>query len=458
MSMVDPASVPSAVRSFLDQRGLHAGNVLVALSGGADSCALAAAVASLSDGAPVQACWVDHGIRPKDELAAERDFVVAFCASLGMRLHTRAAEPGRLVAEAKLAGGLEAAARTFRLRVLDEMRESLGLAMTLTGHHAGDARETLVMRFFSGSSSAGLAGLRPDSGHVGRPFLGLERGDLEAYLGRRGLSWRDDSTNAGDEYLRNKVRHKLVPVIEEVFPGWRTALRAGAEKALADDQALTGMALSLLDGDGIDADILARAPRALRERALFALADTSGWEGKRLSWRLVSAAAARIDELEAGVPLTLAEGSGLVMRSDGRKVTVRELGAEPATPDFCLVAPAPGDYVIGMDGRCRLYWATEGLRNDAFSWPLVIRSRKPGDAMRTAAGRTALDKILARDGRTPALRGHPVILEDRDGIVGLSLPGGRYVWRYNPGIKSLPATAYLRVDLKGVAPDDATRR
>ena len=111
------------------------------------------------------------------------------------------------------------AARRTRLAFFARMTRELGLDAIATGHHADDVAETFIMRMARGAGPEGLAGLKPVS-HVDgitfiRPLLGLRDADLRTYLRRRGLTWREDSTNADTSILRNKVRHVILPFLRE---------------------------------------------------------------------------------------------------------------------------------------------------------------------------------------------------------------------------------------------------
>lgn len=186
----------------------------LAVSGGADSTALLAALADLREtlGFRAVVLHVDHGLRPDSHDDAR--FVADLAARFGLPCHTLRARIRRRPRES-----LEMAARRTRLAFFARMTRALGLDAIATGHHADDVAETFVMRMARGAGPGGLAGLKPIS-HVDgitfiRPLLGLRDSDLRAYLRRRGLTWREDSTNADTSILRNKVRHVILPFLRE---------------------------------------------------------------------------------------------------------------------------------------------------------------------------------------------------------------------------------------------------
>ena len=186
----------------------------LAVSGGADSTALLAVLADLRDALDFDAVvlHVDHGLRPDSHDDAR--FVEALAARFGLPCRTLRARIRRRPRES-----LEMAARRTRLAFFARMTRELGLDAIATGHHADDVAETFIMRMARGAGPEGLAGLKPVS-HVDgitfiRPLLGLRDADLRAYLRRRGLTWREDSTNADTSILRNKVRHVILPFLRE---------------------------------------------------------------------------------------------------------------------------------------------------------------------------------------------------------------------------------------------------
>ena len=186
----------------------------LAVSGGADSTALLAALADLRDALGFRAVvlHVDHGLRPDSHDDAR--FVADLAARFGLPCRTLRARIRRRPRES-----LEMAARRTRLAFFARMTRALGLDAIATGHHADDVAETFIMRMARGAGPEGLAGLKPVS-HVDgitfiRPLLGLRDADLRAYLRRRGLTWREDSTNADTSILRNKVRHVILPFLRE---------------------------------------------------------------------------------------------------------------------------------------------------------------------------------------------------------------------------------------------------
>jgi tRNA(Ile)-lysidine synthase len=357
--------------------------VLLALSGGADSVFLLHLLCAARERPPLHAVHVNHGLRGAE---AERDaqFCAELCRVLDVPLRVRRVQ---LDAEGP---SLEARAREARYRVLLEEAKRLHVRVLLTGHHADDGLETLLMRWVRGSDLAGLAGLREKSerrlegGERGvlvlRPLISLRRAEIRRSLADAKLTWRDDSSNLDERFTRNRVREVLLPKLDELAgPAGVDNLRqfARAVEDLERELALKTAELTWSRPHGANAcraaddldlgGVLPRAqlmflPLALRRRALWRLLveGTARAPGKKLL-DLV------LDDLGAGrcARHTLPRGWQLHLR--------------PATLDL----EPPAQLLIG--GRTRQPWlpfaelhgASRLPRGRDAAW-LANRSDPPG--------------------------------------------------------------------------------
>jgi tRNA(Ile)-lysidine synthase len=261
--------------------------LVVALSGGADSVALTDALAALQRrrGFQLVAAHLDHGLRPAS--AEDAAFCHELCASLGVPLR---AGSGRVRARAQEEkGGLEQAARRERYSFLRRVKDDQGAVAIAVAHTQDDQAETLLLRLLRGSGPSGLASMRLVTGDVLRPLLAVSRRDVVAYLGERGLRWREDETNADPAYARNRVRHELLPYLESRFnPRVREALARTADLVAEEASYMRGVAERALakarsrDGDALvlDRQALARAPVAVSRAMLrLALLESGGLAG-----------------------------------------------------------------------------------------------------------------------------------------------------------------------------------
>ncbi len=256
----------------VEASGLIAGpaSVLAMLSGGRDSvCLLDLAVRARGPEA-VSALHVDYGLR--EEAGEDEQLCAQLCERLGVPLAVE--RPRR----PEGAGNLQAWAREARYAAAARLAVSRG-ATILTGHTADDQVETILYRLASSPSRRALLGMRPRDRRMARPLLGTTREETTAYCEERGLAWRDDSSNEGDAYARNRIRQGLIPALEKVHPAakenvLRTAALLREEAELLDslvDAELTG-------GKGVEPGTIAHRRfvelhPALRRLVLQRLAD-----------------------------------------------------------------------------------------------------------------------------------------------------------------------------------------
>lgn len=253
-------ALAQAVRPALDQL---AGPVLVGVSGGADSLALAATVAHL-DAGRATAVVVDHQLQP--DSAEHSRAVVDLVRGLGLEARIEAVEVARD------GQGLEAAARAARLGAL--CREGLPV---LLGHTLDDQAETVLLALARGSGAASLRGMMPVTPFRGarlvRPLLGLHRDEVRQACHDWGLEPWDDPMNADPSFLRVRVRHELLPLAADVLgAGVSDALARTAHLARQDNDLLERLGedavRDLARGDALDAVGLVHLHPALRGRVL----------------------------------------------------------------------------------------------------------------------------------------------------------------------------------------------
>jgi tRNA(Ile)-lysidine synthase len=211
MAQVDPFL--QNTRLFITRCGLLAPRqgVLAAVSGGADSVALADALRRL--GHPLTLGHVNHGLRK--QASADAQFVEDLAGRWKLPFLLTQVDTPALAAAWKM--GVEEAARKARYQALEAMAAQADCPAVAVAHHADDQVETVIQRAFRGTHLRGLAGMpakRPMAGGLVlvRPLLWARRSEIEDYCRRRRLAWRTDHTNAQTEYTRNFIRHQLLPL------------------------------------------------------------------------------------------------------------------------------------------------------------------------------------------------------------------------------------------------------
>jgi tRNA(Ile)-lysidine synthase len=393
-------SVVSTVRAFAARHRMWqpGTRVLVALSGGSDSVALFLILRELqaTDGLEIAAvAHLNHAIRGA---AADED--EAFCREIAARhrcrfVSSRVDVPA--VARQRRVS-IEVAARDARRAFLEEARNQVGADRTATAHTEDDQAETVLLRMVRGTGLRGLAGIAPANGVWIRPLLTIARQDLRDYLGAQVQGWREDTTNADLANPRNRMRHTVLPLLEEHFnPSARKALARLALLARDDDDALGAKAEATAptvfrvqeETVVVDAARLQALPGALAARVVrLALGTLSGPRGIDFDHVEAVRAFAR-GEPASHVP-------GVRMEHSGTSVVLVGRGAgRVACPPFRVDLPIPGLVVVPGSG-----WTLEaegpierrgGELNGAgdralvdaalLDATLVVRSRQPGDRL-----------------------------------------------------------------------------
>jgi tRNA(Ile)-lysidine synthase len=203
------------VRSYIEAEHLLAprDTVIVALSGGADSVALLRVLLSL--GYCVEAAHCNFHLRGR-ESNRDEEFVRTLCQQLSVPLHLTHFDTTAYAAAHAIS--IEMAAREQRYAWFEELRQARGAAAVAVAHHRDDSVETLLLNLTRGTGLRGLTGIAPRHGHIIRPLLMLSREDILRYLSRLHQPYVTDSTNLQDAYRRNKIRLRVLPLLQELNP------------------------------------------------------------------------------------------------------------------------------------------------------------------------------------------------------------------------------------------------
>lgn len=229
-----------AIRDFCRRHDLlpEGCRVLCAVSGGADSVAL---LHFLAHEPEVSVCCAHFNHRLRGE-ESERDeqFVRALCQNWGIPFFSESAD---VAATAKAQGrGLEDMARQLRYDFLQRCAAQQGCERIATAHHADDNAETLLLNLARGAGLKGLCGIPPKRGNIVRPLLQTDRESILAYLAAHELAYVTDSSNASDDFARNRIRHHVLPVLREHNPAFAAAVSRSTELLREDEAYLSGEA------------------------------------------------------------------------------------------------------------------------------------------------------------------------------------------------------------------------
>ncbi len=405
--------------------------ILVAVSGGPDSVCLLHVLKEL--GYTVEAAHLDHQTR-EGASAADAAFVTALCDGLGVPLH---AESRAVEAEAEASPlSFEEYARKVRYAYLADTAEAIGCDAIATGHHADDQAETVLMRVLRGAAPGGLSGIPPlrMAGNVRiiRPLLDCTRKAIVAYLDQRQVAYRIDHSNTDTRFLRNRLRHDLLPMLTaEYNPRLPEALVRLADVQRAENELLDDTVVEFLErcftAGRIKRDVFARGMVACQRRAVVAI----GWRyGVECPYDRVEGARAFIADGPAGRCFDL--GGGVLLRN-ARDLT-NVIRGEAARDDREIGLACPGETTaFGLTFRVRFLEMTPAVPLTQYCTPsrqvfdanvlgaaLTVRLRRPGDRfIPLGMGGTKKVKDYFVDAGLP--------VSDRD-RVPLLMSGGRIAW------------------------------
>jgi tRNA(Ile)-lysidine synthase len=335
------------------------------------------------------------------ESEGDQEFVTTRCRELNIPLHVRRLH----LHERSKQSSLQAAARHLRYQAFSEIAEQCGADRIVLGHTADDQAETILLWLLRGTGLTGLAGMPADrDGGIVRPLYETGRQDILIYLRNSGLPFRNDSSNSNPLYLRNRIRHELVPVLKRLAPASLESLRRFANICREDDRYLDQQAAALFSvaltwesegGWTVDRTHLLTFPHSLQRRGIRNVIRQSLNQPYALGLRTVD----RVLQLAANGKV----GSLVDVRGGHVIVTDRHLRFVPH--DKFWVAPDRDQSVslrhdIGVPGS--LMWPGTGQRlhvqplayRDApaqperdrivvdaacISQPLIVRNWAPGD-------------------------------------------------------------------------------
>lgn len=397
--------------------------MVLGLSGGRDSTALLFILKKL--GYQVVVAHVNYGLR--DAARGDQLFCEEMCRHSGIafqvlsatsKLHTHSGE------------GTQALARRIRYTWFKELARETGSQAILTAHHAGDVLETWLLNTLRGNAHRTPSGIPEKSGLILRPLLQAPSEWISAYMNHYQIPWREDHTNALPLYLRNRIRHELLPVMEEIYPGAGRKLRARADAARQRLQGEHAVLKSLIgeirperiqlpappsDAPAVQKWIIERwadhfKPDQQRVRVLLKLLHSP--VGSRLSvqeretWYREEHALVRVLQPAVWHPFNIdSPGSGCF-----------------ETVDFqCTWQLLNGTYIPELIGF--------QMDVSKICWPITVRPWQPGDRIRMlgAQGSRKVSDILTDLGiRQPAKRNFAV-LEDQKGLIAVM--GGRIAAR-----------------------------
>ncbi len=382
-------------------------SVIVAVSGGVDSLALLHVLHNLNLSLNLVAVYIDHQLRPQ-ETPHEQQSIKERCLALNIPFQVRTVNVHALVAEKKYSP--EDAARILRYRSLEEVRQECRANAIAVGHTADDQVEEFFIRLIRGSSMSGLSGMQLKRDHIIRPLLFENKELLVDFLSELGVPWCFDSSNLDRQFLRNRVRLDLLPLLEEKFnPAIRKTILQSMDVLSEEDKFLEEQAMEAFlrciefsemqtkhenrSQIIVKGEQFLQTHKAIRRRII----EKSCWNiGIRPTYEQICT----LDEfLECGKndsELHLADGvraeksaNNLLFSRPLAKGQVR--GSRQPAPSINQTIPGPGIYFIEQANKELILEeipftenqenANEELRIDLakIAYPLQLRSFQPGE-------------------------------------------------------------------------------
>ncbi|WP_242940884.1 tRNA lysidine(34) synthetase TilS [Ruminococcus albus] len=392
--------------------------LLVGLSGGADSVALLLCLYEL--GYDICACHVNHCIRGEE---ADRDqhFCEELCRGLGIEITVKRVDVPAFCRENPVSE--EEGARLLRYKALQE----IGADKICTAHNLDDCLETTLFNLARGSGLKGIASIPPVRENIIRPLIECSRADIESFLAEKGQSFVTDSTNLLDEYSRNKLRHKVVPVLREINPSLMETFAKTLGFLREDSAYLERLADEAFEkvtcGDGYSCKMIRELDYPVRRRVIMRILAKYDIEVGQ-------------DKIEIIEKLVNQGGKANVKANcfaytkSGVLYVFTEKNDEDIQQDEVMIEP---ESVVDWQGRSVSFklviidgkfenvnkkFANSCLDYDKIKGVIVLRKRRAGDRVTLVNRQHSSDvRVLMKQGFPVHKRDSAVILADDEGIV-----------------------------------------
>lgn len=351
--------------------------LLLAVSGGLDSVVLAHLCHEAKLDFSIAHC--NFNLRGEESDGDEK-FVVDLADSLEVEVFTESFDTLNFAENHKIS--VQMAARELRYEWFSELSSSVQFDYTLTAHHANDNLETFLINLIRGTGPEGLTGIKTEKEEIIRPLLDFSRKQIEAYARKKHYKWREDSSNASDKYMRNKIRHHIVPVMEELNPQLLDSF-AKTQQHLQESMDLVEDYISLLYpklvqkdtyGYAIDIDFLKKVPN--QKQILYQLLKSFGFTEWNDVYDLLSAQTGK---------MVLSDTHRLI--KDRQKLLLTEQNGNSVNKEYNLgedeeLVMIPGMGTLHINEVKEMEQASEScifVPERKLEFPLKIRKWKKGD-------------------------------------------------------------------------------
>ncbi|MBQ2878795.1 MAG: tRNA lysidine(34) synthetase TilS [Bacteroidaceae bacterium] len=364
------------VSEYIERHGLIApkDKLIVALSGGADSVAMLHILWKL--GYNCCAIHCNFHLRGMESMRDE-EFVRQLCDKLNIPLKVIDFDTQQYAKEKRLS--IEMAARELRYDVFEKERKENDAQCIAVAHHRDDSAETVLLNLIRGTGIRGLHGIRPKNGYIVRPMLSVDRKDIIKYIECNGLEYVTDSTNLENEYMRNKIRLDIIPLMQQINPAALDNIASTAENIstaeIIYDKHISECIERVMSKNVIDVDALKK--ELLPETVLYEILSPLGFnavQARNILRSIDSDGCKRF------------YGKGWEVIKDRNKLLVTKING---SNDICTELPLNGKTALPygkIETSCASYDGciikskdTAMLDADTLALPLMVRNVKEGD-------------------------------------------------------------------------------
>ena len=377
---------------------LPEGKLLLAFSGGSDSLCLLYLLSSIAKDR-TSAVYINHKIRACDELSVEIELNRHNAAKLGIPFHVIELEDNAIDAlDQEKDIGIEGAARELRYRALEDFRRENSFDYILTAHHREDQIETLLMRMLQNSPFYTYRGILKEDGHIFRPLLEVSKREIMDILSQSGLKWSEDSTNKDLSYLRNSIRHRIMPALNSNEKDLLVKIASNVA-IFRKDECIEWDANPYYSK--LDRDAFLALSNHEREKLIYSILSTMGIKG-RIRRSFINEVSCRAEKGTGrferdGIDIFFMKDEIRLYRQIADFVVLFDSNTEKAGP-FSILREPYDEKDLTIDFSL-------------LSSPVILRTSREGDRISLKNGEKCLSD-LERELHVP----YSIVLEDREGI------------------------------------------
>ncbi|MDC7227047.1 MAG: tRNA lysidine(34) synthetase TilS [Spirochaetales bacterium] len=398
--------IDEQVKQYLKDYGIKPGaRIIAAWSGGTDSTAMLSILKNL-DGFnfDITAAWYNHCLRDEADMLSEEQLVNRLAAEFEVHLVKGYAGKGVLKKMAQQESlSLEEAARNARYSFLEETLKTRNADFISLGHNLNDNTETMLMRIMQNAGLRGLSGIPEKRGVIIRPMCRLSRGEIEEYLDSVRLSFSTDRTNLENEFLRNRLRNKVIPAAREIFPVLDRSMYELSGKIKEQNDFIDNETVKRLKWTEdlgvwkIEQSIFYAQPLILRINSIFMILNRIGI-GSRIRYKAIEQA---VDGNFPGNGKTLLRTSSFEIAARSGYIFIQRLVNQAEKSYFIYLEPGMHRMFAGQS---LTVYESDGYKNSeppalnrmtvSSNGDLIIRSYREGDYIYTENGKKSVKKIF----------------------------------------------------------------